>query len=158
MHMTDQEAEDLFHRINTILRNRGLTWLATQIAAEAAEGRASPKMLSVREYIDSRSSDEMPSRTARRKTEFTHVRELTSKEKVVVSIKALRAIVVSSGNLLPEILGRLNSPHGATISFVSETESPPTVLSERDASQFSSGVLGLDEQLRALDEEVSRGS
>ena len=156
--MTEQDAEDLFHQINTILRNHGLTWLATEIAAEAAEGRASPKMLSVQDHIDAVFSDELPARPARRKTEFTHVRALTSKEKMDVSIKALRAIVVSSGKILPEILRTLNAPHGPAISFVSEADASPTVLAEIEASHFSSAAIRLDEQLRALSEEVRRGS
>jgi hypothetical protein len=156
--MTEQDAEELFQQINIILRNIGLTWLATQIAAEAAEGRASPKMVSVEEHIDTGLFDEMPTRPARRKTEFTHVRPLTSKEKVDVSITALRAIIVSSGKILPEVLGTLNAAHAATISFASETDSAPTVLTEIEASRVSRAVLGLDEQLRSLIEEVHRGS
>ena len=157
--MTEQDAEDLFNRINTILREHGLTWLAAEIAAEAAEGRASPKRLSVQEGFDPAFLEEMPVRPARRKkTEFTHVRPLTSKEKMDVSIKALRAIVVSSGKILPEILRTLGDPHGGTISLVSETDSPSTVLSENEARQFSSAAIGLNEQLRTLSEEVRRGS
>jgi len=156
--MTEQDAEDLFHRLNMILRDHGLAWLATQIAAEAAEGRASPKMLSVQEHFDSLFLDEAPARRARRKTEFTHVRPLTSKEKMDVSIKALRSVVVSSGTILPEILRTLIAPHGATISFVSETDTLPTILSEIESNQFASAVARLDELLRALSEEVRRDS
>jgi len=156
--MTEQDAEDLFHRINMILRDHGLAWLATEIAAEAAEGKATPKMLTIQEPISRVFLDETPVRPTRRKTEFTHVRELRSKEKMDVSIKALRAIVVSSGKILPEVLQTLNAPHDATISFVSETDSPTTVLSETEARQFSSGAIRLDEQLTALSEEVRRGS
>jgi hypothetical protein len=158
MQMTEQEAESLFHHINSILREHGLAWLATEIAAEVAEGRASPKMLSVRDPVDILFSDEIPARPARRRTEFTHVRALTSREKMDVSIKALRAIVVSSGKILPEILQTLNAPHGATISFVSEADSPSTVLSETDARQFSLAAMRLNEEIGALSEEVRRGS
>jgi hypothetical protein len=159
MQMTEQDAEDLFRQINSILGEHGLTWLANEIVAEAAEGKASPKILSVQGPIKAVfSDDEIPARPARRKTEFTHVRALTSKEKMDLSIKALRAIVISSGRMLPEVLQTLNAPHGATISFVSETDAPPTVLSETEASQFSSAAIRLDEQLRALGEEVNRGS
>src|SRR5262249_11076424 len=69
--MTEQDAEDLFIRINTFLRERGLTWLATEIAAEAAEGKASPKMLAVQEHFETVFPDEIPSRPTRHKTEFT---------------------------------------------------------------------------------------
>jgi hypothetical protein len=155
--MTEHDAEDLFIRINSILREHGLTWLANEIAAEAAEGKASPKMLAIQDF-DPEFLEEMPVRPARRKTEFTHVRPLTSKEKMDVSIKALRAIIVSSGKMLPEILRTLDTPHGATISFVSEADIPPTILSEIEATRFSSATEELDEELEALSEEVRRGS
>ena len=87
------------------------------------------------------------------KTEFTHVRPLTSKEKMDVSIKALRAIIVSSGKMLPEILRTLDTPPGATISFVSEADIPPTILSEIDSTKFSSAAEELDEELEALSKD-----
>jgi hypothetical protein len=156
--MTDEEAEALFQKINNILRRQGLPWLAAEIAGEAAEGQASPKMLSVQEYADNILFDETAARQTRRKTEFTHVRALTPREKIGVSIKALRAIIVSSGKILPEVINTLNAPNGATISFVSETDIPPTVLSDSESRRFSLEVIRLDQELQALGKEASDGS
>ena len=156
--MTEEEAEALFVEINTILRKQGLAWLANEIAGEASEGRASPKMLSVHEHTDVSFLEDTVSRPTRRKTEFTHVRPLTSKEKIGVSIKALRAILVSSGKILPEIIHTINATDDATISFVAETDSSSTISSETEAARFSLAATVLDHQLRNLEQEVGHGS
>jgi hypothetical protein len=156
--MTEQEAEDLFVRIDAMLRDRGLIWLASEIVGEAAEGRASPKMLTVQEHPDVLSLDEIAQRRTRRKTEFTHVRPLTSKEKVGVAINALRSIIASSASMLPEVMHTLNAADGMTISFVSKTDVPTIVVSQADASRYSSAAIELDRRLQALIEEVSSDS
>jgi len=66
--MTEEEAKAFFVEIIAILRRQGLAWLANEIAGEASEGQASPKMLSVPLL------EETISRPTRRKTEFTHDR------------------------------------------------------------------------------------
>jgi hypothetical protein len=158
--MTEQEAEDLFVQINAMLRDRGLTWLASEIVGEAAEGRASPKILTVQEHLDvAFTLDETPPRrTRRQKSEFTHVRPLTSKEKLGVAINALRSIIASSANMLPEVMHTLNAGNGMTISFASETDVPTIVVSQADASRYSSAAVELDRRLQALIKEVSSGS
>jgi hypothetical protein len=150
--MTDDEANELSATLTDILRSRGLSWLAEEIAGEIAEGKASRKMLTVQEYGDTSTED--ISHRAKRRTEFTHVRALTPKEKIEVSLKALRAIVVSSAEILPEVTRTLDFPKAATISFVSETDAAPTVLHENDPGRFSSAARELDELLSRLDREV----
>jgi hypothetical protein len=134
--MTEEEAEEAFLKINSTLRERGLGWLADQIAGEAAEGQASTKMLSVQEYADAVAFDGPPSKPKKRRTEFTHVRPLTSKEKLGVSIKALRAIIVSSGKILPEVADTLGAAKGTTFSFVSDADTRSTTLSDRQRPLF----------------------
>jgi hypothetical protein len=156
--MTEEDAEQLFNHINIMLRNNQLIWLADQIAAETADGRASQKLLSVQDDFDIFTIDETPSRSSRRRTEFTHVRPLTSKEKIDVSIKALRAIIVSSGQILPKILDTIDAPSETTVTFVSETDAPVTTLSDVEAAQFGAAAANLDGQLNVVGEEVHRGS
>jgi hypothetical protein len=156
--MTEEDAEELFNHINLILRNHQLIWLADQIATEAADGRASQKLLSVQDDFDTFVVDEIRPRFTRRRTEFTHVRPLTSKEKVDVSIKSLRSILVSSGQILPKVLETIVASPEVTFTFVSETDAPVTTLSEADAARFSAAATSLDGQLNVVVEEVHRGS
>jgi hypothetical protein len=151
--MTEEEAEEAFSRINSTLREYGLAWLADQIAGEAAEGRASTKILSVQEYAEV-TLDGPVTKPRKRRTEFTHVRPLTSKEKLGISIEALRAIVVSSGKILPNVADTLGAAKGASFSFVSDADTSSTTLSDRQRPLISSAAIVLEERLKALTHEV----
>jgi hypothetical protein len=153
--MTEEEAEEAFSRINSTLRECGLAWLADQIAGEAAEGRASTKILSVQEYAEV-TLDDLVAKPRKRKTEFTHVRPLTSKEKLSVSIMALRAIIVSSGKILPAVADTLGAK-GATFSFVSDAETSSITLPDYQRPLFSSAAIVLEERLQTLTHEVNDG-
>ncbi len=96
--MTEQEAEAHFSEIQHALIELGLEWLATEVAAEIAEGKIQSKILSVRsefesdeegdvELVVSRSIDVDP--RPRRKAEFSHVIPFTAKEKLALLIKAI---------------------------------------------------------------------
>jgi len=149
--MTDQEAEELFSQIARILRENELDWLATEIAAEAAEGRSAPKMLSVVErdmpLLDGRMQG------SRRRVEFTHVIPLTSKEHVGVSIKALRSIVVSSAVVLDELTKTLANGVPYTVSFVSEADQPSVTISSEDARRLSTAGRHLEAHLNSIEAE-----
>jgi hypothetical protein len=77
---------------------------------------------------------------------------------VGVAINALLSIIASSASMLPEVMHTLNAGNGTTISFVSETDVPTIVVSQADASRYSSAAVELDRRLQALIEEVSSGS
>jgi hypothetical protein len=156
--MTEDEAEEAFSRINSTLRDSGLAWLADQISGEAAEGRASTKILSVQEYVEAPLVEGPVAKTRKRKTEFTHVRPLTSKEKLSVSITALRAIIVSSGKILPEVANTLEAANRATFSFVSDADTSSTRLPADQRPRISSAAIVLDERLQALTHEVDDGA
>ncbi|WP_426612230.1 hypothetical protein [Bradyrhizobium sp. McL0616] len=151
--MTEDEAEEAFSRINSTLRENGLAWLADQIAGEAAEGRASTKILSVQEYAEL-ALDGPVAKPKKRKTEFTHVRPLTSKEKLSVSITALRAILVSSGKILPAVSDTLGATNIATFSFASDADTSSTSLLAAQRPRISAAAIVLDERLQALMHEV----
>jgi hypothetical protein len=156
--MTEEEAEEAFSRINTTLREYGLAWLADQIAGEAAEGRASTKILSVQEYADVPLVEGPVAKPRKRKAEFTHVRPLTSKEKLNVSITALRAIIVSSGKILPDVSETLGAAEKATFSFVSDADTSSIRLPADQRPRISSAAIVLDERLQALTHEVDNGA
>jgi len=157
--MTEDEADEAFLRINSTLRDSGLSWLADQIAGEAAEGRASTKILSVQEYVEGPLVEgPVVAKTRKRKTEFTHVRPLTSKEKLSVAITALRAIVVSSGKILPEVANTLEAANRATFSFVSDADTSSTRLPADQRPRISSAAIVLDERLQALTHGVDDGA
>jgi hypothetical protein len=151
--MTEDEAEEAFSRINSTLREYGLAWLADQIAGEAAEGRASTKILSVQEYAEL-ALDGPVAKPRKRKTEFTHVRPLTSKEKLSVSITALRAIIVSSGKILPTVADTLGAGKGVTFSFASDADTSSITLPAGQRPRISSAAIVLGERLQALTHEV----
>jgi hypothetical protein len=155
--MTEDEAEEAFSRINSTLREYGLAWLADQIAGEAAEGRASTKILSVQEYAEL-SLEGPAARPRKRRTEFTHVRPLTSKEKLSVSITALRAIIVSSGKILPTVANTLGAGKAVTFSFASDADINLTTLPANQRPRISSAAIVLDERLQALKHEVGDGA
>lgn len=155
--MTDEEGEELFLEINRILREGGLNWLAAEIEAEAAEGRPAPKMLSVFEEYDS----DAPSagkmrRPTRRREEFTHVVPFTSKEKLEISIEALRAIVLSAPAILEELKHTLTGGDHFTVSFVSETDQPRTTISDVQAAPLTAASAELRRLLDSLSTEVKR--
>src|SRR3954465_10200907 len=144
--MTEEEAEEAFSRINTTLREYGLAWLADQIAGEAAEGRASTKILSVQEYADVPLVEGPVAKPRKRKTEFTHVRPLTSKEKLSVSVTALRAIIVSAGKILPEVAKTVETADRVTFSFVSDADTSSIRLPADQRPRISSAAIVLDER------------
>ena len=156
--MTEDEAEEAFSRINFTLRESGLAWLADQIAGEAAEGRASTKILSVQEYAEKPLIEGSAAKPRKRKTEFTHVRPLTSKEKLNVSITALRAIIISSGKILPEVSRTLGAANRATFSFVSDADTSSIRLPADERPRISAAANVLDERLQALTHEVDDGA
>lgn len=155
--MTESEAEEFYQNLVTALRKQSLDWLATQIEMEVAEGKTTPKLLTVFESYDGDLSVERDAAKGRsRRVEFAHVQPFTSQEKLEILIQAVRTIVVSSGKIFSEL--HMDQRLGAyqSISFVSEAGVESLELSSSQMIPMTAAADQLEQLLNKLDSEVSR--